>query len=191
MSLRALAFTALSLLAVTATAQVPIEQAMSAAERAATGIDKLSSEQLAALNAWLAVQRGATAAGSAVAEIAPAPAPVDRGPPIRHSRNEGAAPAQAAVADDGPPVVARLRDQASGVDKIKRVDSRLVGDFTGWREGQVFILENGQHWQVLDREAYRTRSQTNPSVNLRRSMLGTWMFRIDGQNRSVRVERIK
>lgn len=31
----------------------PIEQQMSAAERAATGVDRLTPEQLAALNAWL------------------------------------------------------------------------------------------------------------------------------------------
>lgn len=197
MSLRALAFTALSLLAVTATAQVPIEQAMSAEDRAATGIDQLSASQLAALNAWLAGTRAAaTSAASATAATsaaAAAPAPVDRGPPVvSHRRDQAAAAApQAAVADGGPPVVARLRDQASGVDKIKRVDSRLVGAFDGWREGQVFILENGQHWQVIDREAFRTRSHNNPGVNLRRSMLGTWMFRINGMNRSVRVERIK
>lgn len=192
MSLRVLAFAALSLLAVSAAAQVPIEQAMSAEERTATGIDQLSPSQLAALNAWLSGQRGAAAAGSAVAETRPAPAPADRGPPIRHSRSQSAvAPVAPAAADGGPPVVARVRDQESGVDKIKRVDSRLVGDFNGWREGHVFVLENGQHWQVLDREPYRTRSQSNPGVNLRRSMLGTWMFRIDGLNKSVRVERIK
>lgn len=196
MSLRVLAFSALSLLAVTAVAQVPIEQAMSAGERAATGIDQLSVEQLAALNAWLAAQRAATTgttAATAATASAAAPAPVDAGPPLARHRRDPAetAKAQPAAGDDGPPVVARVRDQASGVDQIKRVDSRLVGSFDGWREGQVFVLENGQHWQVLDREAFRTRSQSNPGVNLRRSLLGTWMFRINGLNRSVRVERIK
>ncbi len=191
MSLRVLAFAALSLLAVSAAAQVPIEQAMSAEERAASGIDQLSASQLAALNAWLSGQRAS--ATTASAGTTATPAPVDRGPPVvRHARREGEpAPTEQPALADAPPVVARVRDQESGADKIKRVDSRLVGDFDGWREGLVFILENGQHWQVLDRESYRTRSQSQPGVNLRRSMLGTWMFRINGLNRSVRVERIK
>lgn len=56
MLLRALAF-ALLVAAPVASAQQPaprpIEQQMSAAERAATGVDTLNADQLAALNAWL------------------------------------------------------------------------------------------------------------------------------------------
>ena len=94
MFVRVIAFTSLCLCALGAPAQVPIEQMMSAEERASTGIERLSASELAALNAWLAARGGALGAPAAVAASEPAPAVADPGPAIRRGPNR-AAPAPA------------------------------------------------------------------------------------------------
>jgi hypothetical protein len=159
-----------------------IEEAMTPEEFKAAGLDKLDADELARLNAWL--QRGAaTAPAAAVADPATAPAP---------------APVAAAPADNGPPILAKYRNKqpaavgaAPAPQDITEVNSRIVGYFEGWRKGTVFKLENGQHWRVTDDRRYDGPSIDGPAVSIKAAFMGSWLLKIEGYNRTARVQRVK
>jgi hypothetical protein len=74
-----------------------------------------------------------------------------------------------------------------GVDQIQ---SRYVGEFTGWDGKTVFELENGQVWQQIGsgRMTYRV---TNPMITIKRAFMGSYLLKVEGRNKSIRVKRIK
>lgn len=73
----------------------------------------------------------------------------------------------------------------------KRIESRLVGSLNGWRGGTVFVLENGDKWQLSNPESYKhAKTVTNPEVRIEKSIaVDYWMY-IEGFPR-VRVKRIQ
>jgi len=72
-----------------------------------------------------------------------------------------------------------------------RIESRFVGEFSGWRGNTVFKLENGQVWRQTDNDTFVVKKQTNPPVVIRRGMLGSYMLKIEGFNSSCKVERVE
>lgn len=77
--------------------------------------------------------------------------------------------------------------RAQGPDEIQ---SRLVGQFTGWRGNTTFTLENGQVWRQAeaDRLIYRAES---PLITIRRGAFDTYRLSVEAVNGSVRVRRIE
>lgn len=71
------------------------------------------------------------------------------------------------------------------------IESRLVGSFSGWTGGTVFELENGQVWRQVRGGSFRHRTLVNPAIQITPEAVGTFALRVEGLNRSVRVERIK
>lgn len=78
--------------------------------------------------------------------------------------------------------------QSSGPD---RLETRIVGEFTGWRGGTIFELENGQVWQQSEAGAFKVRKIDNPEVVIRRGMFGSYLLKVKGYGSNVKVERIK
>lgn len=76
---------------------------------------------------------------------------------------------------------------ALGPDQI---ESRFIGEFTGWRGNAVFRLENGQVWRQADTDRLIYRADS-PIVTIRRGAFGTYRLTVEGLNRSVRVQRIE
>jgi hypothetical protein len=78
--------------------------------------------------------------------------------------------------------------------EIERVDSavirtRIVGEFRGWYGDTVFRLENGQTWkQRLSGKWYHRAD--SPEVELSKNMMGYWVLRVVGADRSVGVVRV-
>lgn len=139
-----------------------LEERMSAAEFRAAGLDKLSPEELEALNAWL---RAKGVSGPSFGTMAPAPAPMDdrRGFPISMGDN-----------GDGPIV------------------SRIVGEFRGWDgAGTEITLENGQVWKSTDPAARLKVKLNDPAVVIRPGVLNAWFLQVEGYNAKVRVIRVK
>ncbi len=131
-----------------------VEERMSAADFKRAGLDKLSEEELAALNAWL--QQDSTRRGVAVAAE-------DRRGMRATSTN-----------DEGP------------------ISSRLPGEFTGFSNGTVFRLENGQVWRAVDTDSTLTSVRLqSPMVRIKQGLLGTWRLKVEGYNTSIKVERIQ
>ncbi len=146
----------IALCALSASAQdmQPIEQRMTAEARKAAGIDKLSADELGALNAWLEANMSEKAIRKSLV-----------GFPVMHLFSGG---------DQAEPIVAHI-----------------VGEFRGWSGRTSFTLDNGQVWEQIEPGSLVARRMTNPAVTIKPAMMGTWMLRVEGYNRSVRVQRTK
>lgn len=139
-----------------------LEERMTYNEFRAAGLEKLSPEELAALNAWLRKDLPQVAAAAASTAV----------PPVEDRRGF-----PASAADQGPD---------------GDVVSRIVGEFHGWTDKQRFTLENGQVWQVKDsRASLAGVNLTNPTVTFTRSVISGWYMSVEGYNSRAKVVRIK
>jgi hypothetical protein len=144
-----------------------LEEQMSGKEYKAAGLDKLTPEELAALNDWIRRHSVATLdsprAGAAVATTSSASAPEDtRG----------------------------LKAQKDDEDRTP-IESRIVGSFSGWDGHAVFKLENGMIWEQDDKDKFYIRPIQNPAVTIKPGLFGSWHLYVEGYNSRCRVERVQ
>lgn len=142
-----------------------LEEQMTGAEYKASGLDKLTPEELAALNNWIRNHSLATldlprASGAALAG--------SDGNDQRGFENE---------------VIAEMGDQP--------IVSRIKGKFSGWDGNAVFVLENGMIWEQADNDRFHIREVANPEVTIKPGMFNTWRLSIDGYSSECRVERLQ
>lgn len=170
-----LCFLAVTLCLSSAVRAENIEQSMTADEFKATGLDKLSSDELARLNQWLANKNSASAQATPT------------------ETRSAAATADDKPIDNGPPIAAKYRSskERATMPSNTEVHSRIVGYFNGWHKNAIFKLENGQHWRVTDDRRYNSSSIDSPAVTIEPGFMSAWYLSIDGSNRSARVERVK
>ena len=71
-------------------------------------------------------------------------------------------------------------------DKVGYVD-RIAGDFTGWESKSIFLLENGQRWQVANAGRYYTPAIANPKVKIIPAAMGGFWMSIEGVSQRVKV----
>jgi hypothetical protein len=71
------------------------------------------------------------------------------------------------------------------------INSRLVGEFRGWRGNTVFTLENGQIWEQADRSEMFASKSLNPKVKVLYSGFSGWKMQVEGYNTLVKVKRVK
>ena len=97
--------------------------------------------------------------------------------------------AQAAASGEG----FRASDGLFNDDSMDRsdIESRYVGTFTGWGQGTVIELENGQAWKVNEPSGFRVPATEGPMISIKPAMLGSWLMKVEGYNRSVRVVRVR
>ncbi len=155
-----LAFTATTALA--ATPYVPLEKRLSTEQLRETGLDTLSAEQLKKLNAILA---DAPVQAPAAAPVAPAVAAV-------------AAPAAVASSPADRPLL--------GFNEMP-IQGRLKGTLTGWEEGTVFMLDNGQQWKVLKGRMKLPKPLIDPAVKLVPGIAGRWFLQVSEDYPMARV----
>lgn len=136
-----------------------LEERMSEAEFRAAGLDRLSPEELAQLNAWI------------------------------RSRVVTAGSAQAAADRTG----FRARDGlfGSGEGERRSISARVNGTLGSIGEGRTIELDNGQVWQVTDGSIELDDPVANPVITIEPALLGSWLLKVEGYNRSVRVTRIR
>lgn len=139
-----------------------LQQQMSSAEFKAAGLEKLSPEELAALNAWLQGKvRNATATA------------------LEQAREEGRR--EVIVKNRG------FFDFGSS----EPIKATLVGEFSGFGKGRQYTLDNGQVWeQTDDARAAGVRKQA-PAVQITPGLMGVWYLQIDGLNTRAKVRRTK
>ncbi|HMM57862.1 MAG: hypothetical protein DYH18_11390 [Xanthomonadales bacterium PRO7] len=63
--------------------------------------------------------------------------------------------------------------------EAKRIESRIAGEFDGWRHGTVLVLENGQRWEVRDEEPVSARLHS-PKVIIEPGLLNGWTLSVEG-----------
>jgi hypothetical protein len=112
----------------------------------------------------------------------PAAAPPEAPPP---SVGQGAAAVATTEAGFG---LERVEDSKRG--EVKEIRSRYVGEFTGWDGKTVFRLENGQVWQQNESGRMSWKA-TSPMITIKRGFMGSYVLRVEGVNKTVRVKRIE
>ena len=138
-----------------------LEEQMTGKEFSDAGLEKLSDEELAALNAWLRAHSVGTLDAPNVAYAEQGDL---RGFESRESRS---------LREGGP------------------IQSTLKGEFTGWDGNTVFELENGMIWKQDEKDTFYIRPIIDPQVVIEPGAFGTWRLSIVGYGSSVRVQRIQ
>lgn len=132
--------------------------------------------------------------------VPPAPAPESAAPPPAAAPASARSPAAASAPAARPPAPApdpdgfgaeQLPEKTAAEERAPdQIESRIVGEFSGWSGRTRFRLENGQVWQQAENDTYYWR-EDNPEVVIRKGVFGSYKLRIRGQNRWVRVRRIE
>jgi hypothetical protein len=167
---------------------VDVRDVMTASQFHATGLDKLSPQEMAAFNAWLARYSPAPAAGTAAAVTAAAPsAPVAAAVapvPVPVPTPTAATPAPA----DATNLFGHEMLSPKERKEPERIETRILGTFTGWNGRTVFTLENGQVWKQADSSTYETKLE-NPTVVIKRLGFG-YLMTLTGHGATVFVTRV-
>ena len=148
-------------------AYVAIEKRLTPEQLHDTGLDKLSPEQLARLNALLRDDAA-------------------------QAQTQTIAQTRALIAKE--PTVERTGDQRGamsylGMD-VERITTRLKGTVTGWEPGTEFHLENGQVWKVLKGQMKLRKPIESPEIVLVPGIAGRWFLQVNEDLPKARVYRI-
>jgi hypothetical protein len=139
-----------------------VEQQMSAEEFKAAGLDKLSAQELAALNAWL--QRKVVQETSKAVETAK---------------------------EEGRKEVKEKSRGFFDFGSTEAITTSLVGEFKGFADGRKYTMENGQVWEQIEPASLAGVRKTNPKVTIKPGVFNNWFLRIEGYNTAAKVRRIK
>jgi len=144
-----------------------LEEQMSGKEYSAAGLDKLTPEELGALNNWIRRHSVAT---------------------LQQARDSGTT--AAAAGGDGDQ---RGFENRSAGDNTERtvIKSRLVGSFSGWDGNAIFTLENGMIWEQTDKNKSYIPEVQNPEVTIEPTMFKKWRLSIDGHSAACKVVRVQ
>lgn len=77
-----------------------------------------------------------------------------------------------------------------GNEKRTTIGTHLVGHFDGWSKQQEFSTDNGQRWKVIDPEPHSCKPTENPEVQIKPSLLGSWLMYVPSCYENVHVKRV-
>ena len=154
-----------------------VEERMTGKEFMATGLNKLSEEELTALNHWLR--------GHSVATLE-----------NRVARSDGATiSGGATISSAATSSNASAGGDKRGLEGVKTntdtITSRLIGEFSGWDGETIFKLENGMVWQQEETDYFTIKPLVNPVVTIKSGMFNSWRLSVGKYNKSIEVNRIK
>lgn len=140
-----------------------LQQRMGNAAFHQAGLDRLSPQELHALEQWLAAHPDALV-----------PPPSDAG--------------SATVAADRASGHAGVR-AAKTRPARETIVSHIAGRFGGWQPGDVLALANGQRWRVVDDSSLDTgKALDAPAVAIKPGLVGGWLLKVEGYNATARVQ---
>jgi len=142
-----------------------LEEQMTGKEFQATGLEKLSAEELEALNSWIRSRSLATL-------------------------DTPKAGSGAVYTEQSGDTRGFETEQMRKSDR-STITSRLVGSFTGWDGQTVFTLENGMIWEQADKDKFYVKAVNNPVVTIEPGAFRTWRLSVEGYASDCRVERIQ
>ena len=160
----------------------PLKDIMSETEFDQTGMDKLSEDELQALQEWLEVFIDRDAASV-----------------MRNYRREQKRLRQNSATDSGGSSSNSEAGRSASTKSTKEtrnryavVESHILGEFNGWSANTRFVLANGQVWENRRKESQRrTKSVTNPKVVIDRNLFGKYVMNIPELGLSIQVRRVK
>ncbi len=176
-------------------AEVNLRRQMPAELFKAAGLDKLSPDELKALEGWLNgyVEEEAEQLAEEVVE--------ER---VEKEVEERVDEAVEVALEERKKVIKEETTKAFGFlsiwDKSENVpeelkgpefiESSIAGKFRGWDGGTTFSLENGQVWEQQGRDRYYM-PMDNPKVRIEKGALGSHYLRIIDTGRRVKVARVE
>ena len=165
-----------------------IEREMSAAERRATGIDALSTDELDALNQWL-IERFDQVQETVSAEVREEV----REEVLEEVREADAAEREAEIERRVAIEVEAAKQEIVEVPPEPAVsepfEAEIVGPFSGWSGRTVFTLSNGQVWRQRSGSNYRHTAK-GQVVAVKKNFMGLWTLTVLSSGRTVGVYRI-
>lgn len=139
-----------------------VETQMSAEQFKAAGLNKLSPQELAALNAWL-----------------------------QHKVIQETAKVTESAKEEGRKEVVEKNRGFFDFGSKEAIESSIVGNFDGFAKGRRYTLENGQVWEQIETASLEGVHKTNPKVKIKPGMMNSWFLKIEGYNTMAKVRRIK
>jgi hypothetical protein len=139
-----------------------VERQMSPEQFKAAGLDKLSPQELAALNAWL-----------------------------QHKVMQETAKVTESAKEEGRKEVAEKNRGFFDFGSAEPIESNIVGEFKGFSQGKRYTLANGQVWEQIEYATLAGVRKTDPKVSIKPGMFNNWFLRIEGYNTAAKVRRIK
>lgn len=152
----------------------------------ASGLTKLTPEELAQLEVFIenyktgAVEKAVVAAPPPRSQPSPAEAPK-------------AAESRSILPDWVGALITLKRAENAPAKKqeAQALESRLVGDFSGWTGRTNFKLENGQVWTQVNGDAYPyTPPLKSPKVRIFPATFGSFWLEIEGVGPRCRVRPV-
>jgi hypothetical protein len=204
---------ALAGLMVSARAQEKFSQAMRPEDFAASGLAKLTPEERARLDGFIEAYKSGAVVSAETSKLAEKLATAQRATEVaaaaRVVAEERAIKAERAAEEAKAANVAAAKQKEKEKPKAEgggflarakvllkpgteveyeRVETRLLGDFRGWRDGTVFVLENGQSWQVQG-GSYSTPPEPGPrKVVIAPGLLGGFFLEIEGVRQKPKIK---
>jgi hypothetical protein len=142
-----------------------LEEQMTGSEYSASGLDKLTPEELAALNNWIRNHSVAT---------------------LDLPRSGSTVPSGSDQADQRG-----FENEAISEMNDAPIKSRIKGNFSGWDGSTVFVLENGMIWEQADNDKFYIREVANPEITIEPGMFKSWRLSVEGFNSECRVARVQ
>lgn len=140
-----------------------LEEQMTGKEFEAAGLEKLSSQELAALNDWIRSHSlGSLAVAKTTSPVVTASEDIDR---------------RGLPSDDG--------------EDDSPIESRIIGNFSGWDGQTVFKLDNGMIWVQDDKDKFHIKEVRNPAVTIEQGLFNSWKLSIEGHKDDCKVRRIQ
>lgn len=141
-----------------------VQDQMTPTQFKAAGLDKLTADELANLNAFINGQLEETAetvAKTAVEE--------------HKKSNIG------------------FLDSMFGGEDVPDIKSNIEGLFKGWQGRTRVTLANGHVWEQLSSGAELVGGvrAESPSITISQGVMGAWWAKVDGYNTKVKVKRVK
>jgi len=142
-----------------------LEEQMTGAEYSATGLDKLTPEELAALNNWIR----------------------------NHSVATLDLPRSGSTTSLGSDETDQRGFENKAISEMgdDPIHSRIKGNFKGWDGSAVFVLENGMIWEQADNDRFFIREVENPEITIEPGMFKSWRLSVDGYTSECRVARVQ
>lgn len=164
---------------------------LSADEFAAAGLNKLTAEELARLDALVRAHRNGEIDQVRVetaAKVREETTAKVRAETVAQVKAElAAAPAGEPKAKEEGSLLHRLRVKLTpGTDiEYATVETQLVGSFRGYKPGTILTLSNGQRWRVVDGEYWSPASEANKprKVVIQAGAFGAFFLQIEGIGR--------
>lgn len=70
--------------------------------------------------------------------------------------------------------------------------ARIVGSFDGWSgKGTIFRLDNGMVWEQAENGKFNIPAVDGPLVSIEQGSFSSWHLKVEGYNKTVRVERLQ